>query len=144
MRLPGKVWETNVHTELNKENLLLRAEDFSPVFWELLRQANGNPDQLEQILWGVSREIVEVYYHEFNRAVANLRSSELPDHFGMCSEDMKIETLDYIVGQGKEFYSEMLLHPERVPIGEYINAPAFCGAALVVYRERFGQEIPCR
>ena len=123
---------------------LLNADDFSDRFWELLRQAGGDPDHLERILRGVPREVVEEYYHEFNRAVANLWNSGVPDYFGDHSEDTQKEILEHTVGRGKEFYAEVLAHPERAPIGEHINAPAFRGTALVVYHERFGQDIPRR
>jgi hypothetical protein len=123
---------------------VLTADDFSATFWDLLRQAGGDPDELERILRQVPREVVEEYYHEFNRAVANLWDSRVPDFFGDHSEDTQKEILEHTVGQGKDFYAAALTHPERAPIGEHINAPAFRGAALVVYRERFGQDIPRR
>ena len=34
---------------------MLHADDFSEAFWELLRQAGGNPDTLERILRTVPR-----------------------------------------------------------------------------------------
>jgi hypothetical protein len=122
--------------------ILLKADDFSHMFWELLRQAGGDPDQLERILRQVPREVIEEYYHEFNRAVANLWDSGVPDYFGDHSEDTQKEIMEHTVGQGKEFYTAVLAHPEQAPIGEHIGAPAFRGAALFVYRERFGQDIP--
>jgi hypothetical protein len=123
---------------------LLSADDFSDSFWHLLRQAGGSPEQLERILRGISRETIEEYFHEFNRAVANLWDSGVPEYFKNHSEDTQKEIVEYIVGQGKEFYAEILAHPERAPIGEHIDAPAFRGAASVVYWDRFGQEIPRR
>src|SRR5262249_33668695 len=127
---------------LRRALLVLRADDFSEAFWELLRQAGGDPDKLERLLREVPRETVEEYFHEFNRAVANLWDSGVPDYFGDHSDDTRKEIMEHTVGQGKEFYAEVLAHPERAPIGEHLNAPAFRGAALVVYWERFGEDIP--
>jgi hypothetical protein len=123
---------------------LLNAADFSDKLWDLLRQAGGDPDRLECILRGVSREVIEDYYHEFNRAVANLWDSGIPDYFGNHSDDTQKEILEHVVSRGSEYYDEMLAHPERAPIGEHIDAPAFRGAAIVVYDERFGGRIPQR
>jgi hypothetical protein len=123
---------------------VLTADDFSDSFWELLRQAGGDPYRLEQILQSVSRELIEEYYHEFNRAVANLWDSDVPEYFGDHTEDTQKEILEHTVGQGKKFYAKVLAHPELAPIGEHINAPAFRGAALVAYWDRFGQDIPRR
>ena len=123
---------------------MLSAEDFSEAFWELLRQAGGDPDALERILRSMPRETVADYYHEFNRAVANLWDSDVPDYFGDHSEDTQKEIMEYTVGQGKEFYADVLAHPDRAPIGEHLDAAAFRGAALVVYWERFGEDIPRR
>jgi hypothetical protein len=121
---------------------VLSADDFSEAFWALLHEANGAPDQLERVLRAVPREAIEDYYHEFNRAVANLWDSDVPRYFGDHSEDTQKEILEHVVGQGKAFYAQILTHPERAPIGEHLDAPAFRGAALVVYWERFGQDIP--
>jgi hypothetical protein len=88
--------------------------------------------------------VIEEYYNEFNRAVANLWDSGVPDFFGDHSDDTQKEILEHIVGQGKQYYAEMLAHPERAPIGEHLNAPAFRGAAIVVYGERFKERIPRR
>ena len=123
---------------------LLSADDFSDTFWELLRHAGGDPDRLEEILRGVPREVIVEYYNEFNRAVANLWDSGVSDYFGDHSDDTQKEILEHIVSQGKEYYAEMLAHPERAPIEEHIDAPAFRGAAMVVYDERFGGSIPKR
>jgi hypothetical protein len=121
---------------------MLTTGNFSDTFWGLLREAGGNPDELERILRSAPRETIEEYYHEFNRAVADLWDSDVPDYFGDHSEDTRKEILEHIVGQGKAYYAEMLVHPERAPIGEHLNAPAFRGAAIVVYRDRFRQDIP--
>jgi hypothetical protein len=123
---------------------VLTADDFSDTFWDLLRQAGGNPDELERVLRTVPRETIEEYYHEFNRAVANLWDSGVPNYFGDHSDDTRKEILENIVSQGKEFYAEILVHPERAPIGEFLDAPAFRGAAIVVYQDRFGAPIPKR
>ena len=123
---------------------MLGADDFSEVFWELLEEAGGNPDRLELLLMRVPREVIELYYREFNRAVENLWDSGVPDNFGDHSEDTRKEIMEHTVGQGKEFYAEVLAHPERAPIGEHLDAPCFRGAAIVAYWSRFGQAIPAR
>lgn len=123
---------------------MLSADDFSETFWDLLRQAGGDPHRLGVVLQGVPREVVEDYYHEFNRAVANLWDSGVPDYFGDHTDDTQKEILEFTVSQGKEFYADVLAHPERAPVGEHIDAPAFRGVALTVYWDRFGQDIPRR
>ena len=66
----------------------------------------------------------------------------MPDFFGDHSEDTQKEILEHTVGQGKDFYAAALAHPERAPIGEHINAPAFRGAALVGVPRAIQQDIP--
>src|SRR5258708_3611460 len=95
---------------------LLSADDFSERFWELIRQSGSDPDKLERLLRKVPRTVIEEYFHEFDRAVANLWNSGVPAYFGNHSDDTQKEILEHIVGQGKEFYADVLAHPERAPI----------------------------
>ncbi len=121
---------------------MLRANDFSEVLWDFLRQAKSNPDELVIIFEVASKESIILFYTEFERAVRNLRQSEIYRRLRPASSDDGLsDILAYIVGQGEAYYDEALAYPEKVPSQVNSDDVAFRGAASSVFWRRFNEEI---
>ena len=123
---------------------MLTADDFSEVLWEQLRKAAGSPKALAEQLRVESKETIAEWYNEFIRAARNLWQSGVPAYLKDASDDTRADIFEYVVGQGKEYYSTILANPERVPRDVYPDDAAFKGAAVSVYWDRFQEDIPRR
>ncbi len=58
-----------------------------------------------------------------------------------ASEDYQKDISALIVSKGKEYYDEIVNHPERVPHEIDPNGPYFLHVPAEVFRDRFGEEL---
>jgi hypothetical protein len=121
---------------------MLRAHDFDPYLWDVLVEANGNPEQLRSILQEASKEGVVLFYKEFSRAVRNLWQSPIAVHLRPhLSDDSLEDVLAYIVGQGSDYYDAVITHPEKAPRQVRSRDAEFLGIVGLLFWNRFNEEI---
>ena len=104
--------------------------------------AFGEQTKLERLLGAQPKEGIIEFFNEYIRASSNLWSSKLSDLLRGRSDDTQKDIYEYIVAQGKEYYAEVLAHPERAPIDVDSNDVWIKGVALGVYWDRYGERIP--
>jgi hypothetical protein len=109
--------------------------------WELLDKASGKQEQFERLLAEQPKEALVEFYNEFIQAASHLRY-ELSKVLRSRSDDAQKDIVEYIVAQGKERYTELLAHPERVPEDVDPNDVWVKGLVIGVYWDRFQDHIP--
>ena len=83
------------------------------------------------------RPVLIAFHKAFCRAMGNLR-----EELGAPgSEDMQKDIFSHVVSRGREFYDEVLTHPERLPQNVGPQDVEFYGVAGRVFWERFEDEI---
>ncbi|WP_171468905.1 DUF4240 domain-containing protein [Frigoriglobus tundricola] len=108
------------------------------MFWSIIDESNGSKDKLKSILASEPRVIVIDFYKEFLKAISNLEEIMCG---GGASEDYREDVFTLIVSKGREYYDEIVKHPECVPGDIDPNGPYFLNVAGDVLMERFGEEI---
>ncbi|CAN0354164.1 unnamed protein product [Phaeothamnion confervicola] len=121
---------------------MLTGDDFSGILWDVLKEAHGTPEGLRTTLMKLDKEEIAVFYTEFLHASSNLRASSLNSHLVTESDDVRKDTYEFIVAQGKDFYDDILNHPERCPQDVDSNDVWVKGIAIGVYWDRFHEHIP--
>jgi hypothetical protein len=121
---------------------MLTSDAFSSVLWDILHKSEGDSDKLRAILAQLDKETIELFFNEYIRAASNLIRSQLASYLGKATYDMKKDTYEYIVAQGKDTYDELIRHPERVPQDVDSNDVWVKGVAIGVYWDRFQEHIP--
>jgi hypothetical protein len=116
---------------------------FSAWFWRIIDQAQSNRNQLRDMLKTMSREDVIRFHHEFKDAAVQLTDSPFIDYMSDLSEDGIQDIAEWIVSQGRDYYSEIWTHPERIPNEiEHGTLSTFSGVADDVFWDRFREPIP--
>lgn len=121
---------------LKREDEMQTSKAFWSVLWDVLSRANGNEEALKGILQSLPRQIIIDFSNEFRRAMTNLYEIEYE-----ASEDYQKDISALIVSKGKEYYDEIVNHPERVPHEIDPNGPYFLHVPAEVFRDRFGEEL---
>lgn len=118
--------------------------EIPPRLWELIDQARGDETKMRTILSALSREDLLLFYKEYSFAV-----SELEGYFEGCDVEvpdfLNSEAFGWIVSQGRAFCERLHDHPELIQniTPDQINWSAvFGGLALVVYEDKYGEEMP--
>jgi hypothetical protein len=116
-------------------------EDISDWFWDIIQQADKNPDILASILMEMPKKSICRFQYEFESTLylvwddveAKLR----------LSEDGTLETCGWIVSQGKDYFVYVKNHPDGIPETNYIDfSQSLYGVADGVYLELFDEFLP--
>src|SRR5438046_2099907 len=83
--------------------------DIAPRFWELVDQAQGDPDRMEDILGRLSKEDVVRFYMEFRYARTDMdrRLTDGPD----VPRWLNRSVVGWMVSQGRAFCESLYDHP---------------------------------
>ena len=119
-------------------------DDISEWFWDIVEKSERNRDRLRSILQSMSRDEVIRFDNEFQEAAAQLVDDPFFEFLDAnTSEDGAKDVADFVVSQGKNFYSYVWTFPDqipaRIPPGEL---GTFTGVAVTVFWERFRDRIP--
>jgi hypothetical protein len=112
-------------------------------FWQIIERAKGDRNCLRALLERMSEAEIIGFHDEFREAAAELMDSPYVEHVGPdVSEDTMLDVAEWVVSQGRAFYDEVLLHPEKIPKSVEPNSPrTFSGVAGNVFVERFGRSM---
>jgi hypothetical protein len=112
-------------------------------FWELIGDADRDRERLAGILSRLKQQEIVRFHHDFKEAAAQLTDSPFTDHMEDLSEDGTQDVAEWVVSQGKEYYSQVWNDPEMIPKRiESGNPSTFSSVADNVYWDRFNQSIP--
>lgn len=119
-------------------------DDISQWFWGIVDESKQSPDQLRSLLQHMSRDEIIRFDNEFQEAAAQLVDEPFYEFMDEgISEDGAKDLADFVVSQGKAFYSHVWTHPEQIPArirsGE---TKSLTGLAAKVFWERFQDRIP--
>ncbi|WP_338871431.1 DUF4240 domain-containing protein [Myxococcus stipitatus] len=119
-------------------------EVVSAQFWEVIHRASGQPNELERILWEMDEAEIARFHEEFVRITSVLQGEPFDRMMGGdVSEDGLMDIAYWVVAQGREFYEDILRHPERIPREVRDGDPVLRmgGVAGDVMEEKFGKEL---
>jgi hypothetical protein len=117
-------------------------DNTSSWFWDIIAEVREDDDFLRKKLNPMSRDEIAEFYREFTEASTELQCPPYTDSLQGKSEDTIADIAEYVVSKGKDYYSAILDHPDRIPTAVPPNSPSFKGTALTVFWERFGESIP--
>ena len=89
--------------------------NISDWFWNILAQADRDPDKLLEILTEFDYHQLSRFEYEYRRAAGYLFEVRFLEHMEGTSEDDIEDLTRWIVGKGKDYYFEIWNHPERTP-----------------------------
>lgn len=117
------------------------ADDVSPWFWNIVARAGRDRNRLRELLEQMSADDVVRFHDEFEEAAIELTDSPFIHHVDDdVSEDGMRDIAEWVVSQGKDFYSDVLRNPQKIP--KDVDASAndtFTGLAETVFYQRFGR-----
>ncbi len=120
-------------------------DEVSEWFWSIVEQARGNRARLDALMQQMSREEIIRFGQEFENASMELLGPPFIRYMSVPSEDGMRDIAERVISQGKEFYHEVLAHPERIPasmegVDEFLSS--LSGVADDVLWERFREGLP--
>jgi hypothetical protein len=109
-------------------------------FWQAIAAADGDRDQYLALLKQMNRTQLYDFHVFYDRAANYFTSPPYADP--NASEDDIFDMANWIVAQGKDYYFDILAHPEKTP-RERPNRRGlgFFGAIGQAYYELFGEEM---
>lgn len=109
-------------------------------FWQAIAAADGDRDQYLALLKKMDGTQLCEFYLLYDRAENYFTSPPYADPNG--SEDDIFDMAGWIVAQGKDYYFDILTHPEKTP-RERPNRRGlgFKSAITQAYYELFGEEM---
>jgi hypothetical protein len=119
-------------------------EEISHWFWDVILKSGQSRDQLLSLLEGMTRDEIVRFDNEFQEAATQLVDEPFLKFMEEdISEDGAKDIADFVVSQGKEFYSNVWKHPEEIPRRLAAKeAKSLSGVASKHFWERFREIIP--
>src|SRR6185503_1345164 len=84
-------------------------------FWDIIEQANKDQATLKKILAKMSRQELKHFQEQFVDAAAEFQAPPFTDHIIKGSEDSVMDVAHWVVSQGKDLYTDIYQHPEKIP-----------------------------
>lgn len=110
-------------------------------FWSIIDHADRSREKLATILNTATEEEVQRFEEEFESATYNLWHDDVLHYLRdleKVSEDGLLTVFQWVVSQGKVYYSDILANPHRIPQREEIDlATNLVGIAEMVSWIRF-------
>lgn len=132
---PGKK-KTKIGRELSSKR-------FANKLWEFIEKVNDDRDELRQILSEMSEIDFIIYMREFYDAAYAITNyfDKVGYTNGEPSEDGKEDLFFYVVAQGRDYFDQLLAHPESLPSGDLDYRSAFMEVPTSLFYDRFGKNL---
>ena len=119
-------------------------DDISQWFWDVVHEARQDRDRFVALLQGMSREEIIRFDDEFQEAAAQLVDDPYFESMDQDeTEDGAKDIADFVVSQGKSYYSDIWTHPEKIPPSIPPGEPkTLSGVAAKHFWRRFHESIP--
>jgi hypothetical protein len=112
-------------------------DEISDWFWDIIRRAEYREDKLREILMELDGSQVSRFLNEGDAAAVELMESPHTDYMETHSEDDIDYLARWVVSQGKEYYTQVLEHPELMPPDRDNREDPFSGVAVQVEYEKW-------
>ncbi|WP_338871429.1 DUF4240 domain-containing protein [Myxococcus stipitatus] len=116
-------------------------EEVSELFWEIIHRANGQASGLERILWEMDEAEIARFHEEFVRITSVLQGEPFDRMMGEDVSEAGLRDIAYwVVAQGRDFFEEILRHPETIPREVNETDPSIMHhVTSEVFWEKFGK-----
>jgi hypothetical protein len=108
-------------------------------FWDILHRAEHSGEKLREILMKLEKSQVSRFQNEYEAAaivLADYPYTEYLDDLTRKSEDEIFDLTLWVVSQGKQYYIQVLDHPELMPPDLEGRENPFEGVAVDVEYEK--------
>ena len=118
-------------------------DGISDWFWNLITKANGDQTRLRELLQDLSSEDLTRFEDEFRWASSAFQDKPYTDYMDAdISSDRVDDIANFVVSQGREFYTDVRKNPSLVPPTIDQRDPRILSAvADQVHWEKFGREM---
>lgn len=116
-------------------------------FWELIGVGLNNPSELERRIAEMSESELVNFYWTYEDAAADLKDEEFTKHLNPPrTEDFVDDVAQWIVGQGLDYYEEIMMDPSKIPPELPVDAelPPWTGIVSRIYRQRYDAPVRFR
>lgn len=110
-------------------------------FWKIIDDAHQDRRRFRGALENLDREALTRLYWTYEELANLLRTEDFVSHADPhLSEDGMAELANWVVGQGREYYSRVFEHPELIPKKK--NDIGFTSELVEEYEQRFDSDLP--
>lgn len=115
----------------------------TPGFWAIVAEAERDRSRMRVLLEGMSREqMIDFHRQFFDAAMAVATPAHVSHMAPGTSEDGADDISRWVVAQGRDYYLEVLYHPEKTPAEVEPHSPAQIFYEIPrVFIQRFGEDI---
>ena len=118
------------------------------IFWDAIVLAQQDYERFRTLLKQMNRRELIRFYWNYREAAAQFKWELYTDVLLSVMSELSEDTLDdicnWIVGKGKEYYTQIFYNPELMPneIDNRDSALEILGEVIDEYDERYGESIP--
>jgi hypothetical protein len=110
-------------------------------FWKTIEDARQDRRRFRAALERMDREALTHLYWTYEELANLLRTEDFAPYVDPdLSEDGAAELANWVVAQGREYYTGIFEHPERLPPKK--NDVGFMSELVDEYEQRFGSDLP--
>lgn len=118
--------------------------DLPDEFWELVKLARTDSDRYLETLKGMDREALIHFYWMYENAAGEFKFAPYIEYVSpQLSEDGIDDVAQWVVAQGREYYWDVINHPDKIPerVDNYDPLDVL-GAIVDEFDERYDEPIP--
>lgn len=109
-------------------------------FWKVIEDADHDRLKFREILKTMNRGQILRFYWTYEELAFRIRTQRYSRHADPdLSEDGMAELANWIVAQGKDYYRNILEHPEQMP--ERKNDIGFMSDLVIAYENRYNADL---
>lgn len=110
-------------------------------FWDVIAAASQDPDAFRSLIGRMDRQQVIDFLWTYEELAAHLRTDKHARHAApTLSEDGLAELANWVVGQGRDTYAEILRQPDRIP--PRADDLGFVSELVEEFESRFSEDVP--
>jgi hypothetical protein len=110
-------------------------------FWKTIEDAYQDPKRFRASLEKMDREALTHLYWTYEELANLLRTGDFVSHVDPdLSEDGTAELANWVVAQGRAYYTKIFEHPELIPLRK--NDIGFVSELVEEYEQRYNSDLP--
>jgi hypothetical protein len=109
-------------------------------FWNVIEEAGQNRSKFRELLEKMNRGQILRFFWTYEELAIRIRTEAYSRHADPdLSEDGMSELANWIVAQGRDYYRNVLEHPEAIPAKK--NDIGFMSDVVIAYENRYKTDI---
>jgi hypothetical protein len=106
-------------------------------FWRAIEEARQDRMKFREILQKMNRGNILRFYWTYAELAIRIRTKRFSQHADPdLSEDGMDELANWVVAQGRDYYRNIILHPEKIPASK--SDVGFMSDIVITYENRYG------